>query len=74
MKKILALIGAIIGVLFSIWDAMVNNADTAPPDQEFGISIVSWPFFITKTIAYLLIGAILGALIGLLLEKVNKKR
>lgn len=72
MKRLLALLGGIIGLLFSIWDAMVSGADTAPLEREFVITIVSWPFFITKTIIYLLIGAVPGYLIGYMVDKARK--
>ena len=74
MKRLLALLGGIIGLLFSIWDTMINGADTAPLESEFGITIVSWPFFITKTIAYLLIGAALGWLIGFMVDKARNRK
>lgn len=74
MKRLLALLGGVIGLLFSIWDTMVNAADTAPLDHEFGISIVSWPFFITKTIVYLFIGAVSGWLIGFMVDKARKRK
>lgn len=74
MKRLLVLLGGVIGLLFSIWDAMVNAADTAPLDNEFGISIVSWPFFITKTTVYLLTGAVSGWLIGFMIDKARKRK
>lgn len=73
MKTILALTGGIIGVLFAAWDTIINNADSAPPDCGLSISIFYQPFFISKVFAYLLIGAVLGGLIGLLIERVGKK-
>jgi len=74
MKKILGLTGGVLGILFAIWDTMVNTADTAALNQEFGISIVSWPSFIVKVLVYLLIGTVLGTLIGFIVDKVSKKR
>lgn len=73
MKRLLALLGGLIGLLFSIWDTMVNEADTAPLGHEFGITISSWPFFITKTVVYLLIGTVLGWLIGFMVDKARKR-
>ncbi|GEM_PF-884826 len=74
MKKILGVAGGVLGVLFAIWDTLINSAETAAPDQEWSISIVSWPFFIGKVLVYLLIGTVLGTLIGFILDKVSKKR
>lgn len=74
MKKISGLTGGVLGILFALWDAMVNTADTASLDQEFSISIVSWPFFIEKILIYILIGAVSGWLIGVMLEKIIRKR
>lgn len=74
MKRLLALLGGLVGLLFSIWDTMVNEADTAPLAQELGITISSWPFFITKTVVYLLIGAVLGWLIGFIVHKARKRK
>ncbi|MBL7706730.1 MAG: hypothetical protein JNM21_14385 [Taibaiella sp.] len=74
MKRLLTLLGGGTGLLYAIWDTMINGADTAPLEHEFVITIVSWPFFITKIIVYLLIGAVLGWLIGFMVDKARKRK
>lgn len=67
MKKILVLSGAVIGVLFAVWDTLVDSAETAAPDGEGHIPVFSIPFLWVKMFTYLLIGGIAGALAGFLL-------
>jgi hypothetical protein len=57
MRKVLAIIGGILGLLFSILDSVVNYSDTALLD-EYGMSIISWQFFIEKMVVYIIIGGI----------------
>ncbi|MPS65592.1 hypothetical protein [Chryseobacterium sp.] len=73
MKKILTIIGGVLGLLFSIWDSVVSYSDTAPL-EEYGISIVSWQFFIKKTLVYILIGLLSGWLVGLIIHKLKKNK
>ncbi|MND81025.1 hypothetical protein [Sphingobacterium sp. GVS05A] len=69
MKLIFIIIGGIFGVLFSFWDAMVSYSDTAPIDDQFGLAIISWPFFLIKTLIYLCIGSFLCWLISLVFRR-----
>ncbi|MCJ8153611.1 hypothetical protein MKJ01_07520 [Chryseobacterium sp. SSA4.19] len=69
MKKILLITGVLIGIFFSLWDSMTSYADTAPIDDEIGIEIISWPFFIKKTIIYMVIGGLTGFLTGFIIHK-----
>lgn len=71
MKKVSTIVGGSIGLLFSILDSVVSYSDTAPID-EYGISIISWQFFIKKMVVYILIGGGLGWLIGFIVDKLNK--
>jgi cell division protein FtsX len=73
MKRTLLMIGAIAGCLFSVWDSMVSYADTAPLNNEIGIEIISWPFFILKTMIYLVIGGVTGWLISFIIHRFNRK-
>lgn len=73
MKKILLIIGVLVGILFSLWDSMVNYADTAPINDEMGIEIISWPFFIKKTLIYMVIGGLTGCLISFIIHKFYRR-
>ncbi|WP_282636805.1 hypothetical protein [Sphingobacterium thalpophilum] len=73
MKKVLTIVGGSIGLLFSILDSVVSYSDTAPID-EYGISIISWQFFIKKILVYILIGGGLGWLIGFIVDKLKKNK
>lgn len=65
MRLVFIIIGGIAGVLFSLWDAMVSYSDTASIDDQFGLAIISWPFFLIKTLIYLSMGSVFGWLISL---------
>jgi hypothetical protein len=55
--------GIFLGVLLCIVDSIIAFSDTAPLDDEFGIEIISWPFFISKILIYSTIGGLLGFII-----------
>jgi len=69
MRLIFIIVGGITGVLFSFWDAMVSYSDTAPIEDQFGLAIISWPFFLTKTLIYLFMGSFFGWLISLVFRR-----
>jgi len=73
MKKVLTIVGGSIGLLFSILDSVVSYSDTAPIG-EYGISIISWQFFIKKILVYILIGGGLGWLIGFIVDKLKRSK
>ncbi|WP_343539573.1 hypothetical protein [Sphingobacterium thalpophilum] len=73
MKKVSTIVGGSIGLLFSILDSVVSYSDTAPID-EYGISIISWQFFIKKILVYILIGGGLGWLIGFIVDKLKRNK
>ncbi|MGB3063500.1 hypothetical protein [Sphingobacterium thalpophilum] len=73
MKKVSTIVGGGIGLLFSILDSVVSYSDTAPID-EYGISIISWQFFIKKILVYILIGGGLGWLIGFIVDKLKRSK
>lgn len=58
-----------MGVLFSLLDAMVGYADTAPVDDSFGFEIISWDKFIFKTIIYAVIGLSVGVTIQFVVKR-----
>lgn len=66
MKKAI-LIGSIAGILFSIWDTLVNYADTTLIDVEPGLEIISWSV-VVKTMIYILIGGVAGGLIMFMIK------
>ena len=70
----LVITGVLAGILFSLWDSMVNYADTAPIDDEIGIEIISWPFFITKILLYMALGGVSGYLISFIAYKLQQGR
>lgn len=73
MKKVSTIVGGSIGLLFAILDSVVSYSDTAPID-EYGISIISWQFFIKKMLVYILIGGGLGWLIGFIVDKLKRSK
>ncbi|OWP83509.1 hypothetical protein BWK59_10160 [Flavobacterium davisii] len=72
MKKKIFL-GLFWGLIFCLFDGMMSHSDTAPLDNEFGIEIISWPFFISKMIIYTLIGGLLGFIIPMIVTKIRKR-
>lgn len=58
-----------MGVLFSLSDAMISYADTAPIEDEIGFEIISWDKFIFKTIIYAVIGLSVGVTIQFILKR-----
>lgn len=71
-RKVFVLTGIFLGFIFCLVDGMVNYADTASLDNEIGIEIISWPFFISKMIIYTLIGGLIGFIIQMILIKLKK--
>lgn len=71
MRKVLTILGGVLGLLFSILDSVVGYSDTASLD-EFGMGIISWRFFIEKTIVYIVIGLLLGWLMELIISRLRK--
>lgn len=63
MNKIFVFIGIFLGALLSIVDSMIAFSDTASLDNEFGLEIISWPFFISKVLIYSTIGGLIGFII-----------
>ncbi|MGQ7856995.1 hypothetical protein ACUN24_22380 [Pedobacter sp. WC2501] len=70
MKKAI-LIGAIAGILFSIWDTLLSYSDSAPIDVEPGLEIISWSV-VVKTMIYMLIGGVAGGLIMFMIKCFNR--
>jgi hypothetical protein len=64
MNKIFVFIGIFLGALLSIVDSMIAFSDTASLDNEFGLEIISWPFFISKVLIYSAIGGLIGFIIN----------
>lgn len=64
MKNTLIFIGVFLGIILCILEGIVKYSDTAPLDQELGIEIISWKFFILKLIIYSLISGIIGFIIS----------
>ena len=71
MKRVLTIVGGVLGFLFSILDSVVSYSDTAPL-YESGMSIISWQFFIKKTIVYIVIGLLSGWLMSLIIGRLRK--
>ncbi|KUJ60514.1 hypothetical protein AR687_17225 [Flavobacteriaceae bacterium CRH] len=67
-KKYLLIIGGLLGILFSVYDSSVSYSGTAPLDDDFGIEIISWNFFLMKTLVYVLIGILVGLIISKLIK------
>lgn len=66
------MICGLIGILYSLFDAMLSYADTAAIDDNFGIEILSWDKFIFKTIIYMVIGFVIGFIIQFGLRKIKR--
>lgn len=73
MKKILIIVGVIVGLLISLIDSTISYSDTASLDNEMGIEIISPLHFIFKTLIYGLIGAVIGWSISIFLLIWRKK-
>lgn len=71
-KTQLITIGLILGTIFCLIDDVISYSETASIDEEIGIQIISWPFFLIKILVYSAIGAFVGFIIGLILSKIRK--
>jgi hypothetical protein len=73
-RKVLVLIGFFLGFIFCLIDGMVSYSDTASLDNEFGLEIISWPFFISKVLIYSATGGLTGFIINkvFLMFKIQK--
>ncbi|WP_136668424.1 hypothetical protein [Flavobacterium sp. H122] len=77
-RNIIGILGSTMGLVFSIFDAMMSYADTAPIEDNLGIEIISWDKFILKTLIYMIIGFLIGLIVQFVLKRVmfnysNKK-
>lgn len=68
-KKYLLIISGLLGILFSLFESCVSYSDTALLDDNFGIEIISWDFFIIKTLIYMLIGILVGLISNKLISR-----
>lgn len=73
-KIIFFIIGGIMGLFISLWEAMVSHADTVPVDAPIGLDIPDARFFVQKTIIYLLLGGGTGFLLGILISFIKKRK
>ena len=72
MKKRVTAAGGFIGTVFSIWDSIVDNADTASLDDHLRAGFIFNSAFSLKTLIYLSIGIISGWVISLIINKINE--
>jgi len=73
MKKASMIIGGLIGLFYSLIEPLIRYSDTAPLDDEIGFDIPSWNVFIIESISYICIGALIGWLIYLIVNKISAK-
>ena len=73
MRNILVNTGILIGLGLCVLEGIISYSDTAPLDSNFGIEIISWKFFILKTIIYSVIGGLSGYIIYKILNYFKKK-
>ncbi|WP_454047066.1 hypothetical protein [Chryseobacterium sp. Marseille-Q8038] len=74
MKKRIITAGGFIGILFSAWDSMVNNADSASLSDHLKIGFIFHSAFSLKTLIYLSIGAASGWIISVMINKISELR
>lgn len=76
-KYIFPILGAIIGVLFSLWDALISYGDTAPPDEliikTFKNAISNY-FLNKNTLIYIFIGVGLRQLLCFFCKNIQKNK
>ncbi|WP_431611180.1 hypothetical protein [Chryseobacterium sp. 'Rf worker isolate 10'] len=72
MKKRIINAGGFIGILFSIWDSMVDNADTASLEDHLSVGFVFSSVFSLKTLIYLSIGMFSGWIINFMINKISE--
>ena len=72
MKKRIITAGGFIGILFSIWDSMVDNADTASLEDHLSVGFVFSSVFSLKTLIYLSIGMFSGWIINFMINKISE--
>jgi len=72
MKKRIITAGGFIGILFSIWDSMMDNADTASLEDHLSVGLVFSSIFSLKTLVYLTIGMVSGWMINFMINKISE--
>ncbi|MEF9479473.1 hypothetical protein ACR1PO_04855 [Chryseobacterium sp. RRHN12] len=71
MKKRIVTAGGFIGILFSIWDSVIDKADSALSEDHLA-GFIFHSVFSMKTFVYLLIGGVSGWIISLMIHKINE--
>ncbi len=72
MKKRIVTAGGFTGILFSIWDSMVDNANTALLEDHLSPGFVFSSVFSLKTLIYLSIGLASGWIINFMINKISE--
>ncbi|UTX50434.1 hypothetical protein [Chryseobacterium sp. MA9] len=72
MKKRIITAGGFIGILFSIWDSMMDNADIASLEDHLSVGLVFSSIFSLKTLVYLTIGMVSGWMINFMINKISE--
>lgn len=72
MRKRIITAGGFIGIVFSIWDSMVDNADTASLEDDLSVGFVFSSVFSLKTLVYLIIGMVSGWIINFMINKIGE--
>lgn len=73
MKRASFLLGAVCGMLFAFWNALVNWADTAELDAHVGLSSISWPALGLTASVYAVLGGSAALLGSLLLRQLYRR-
>jgi hypothetical protein len=73
MKKTSIIIGGLIGLLYSFIEPLIRYSDTAPLNDEIGLDIPSWKTFTIESISSISIGALIGWIIYLIVNKISYK-
>ena len=74
MKNILTFVGILLGIVLCLLEGIINHSDTASIDNDFGIEIISWKFFILKLILYSILGGISGFLCSIIINYFIKRK
>ncbi|NLR74624.1 hypothetical protein [Leeia aquatica] len=73
MKRISFLLGAVAGILFALWNALVSWADTAELDAHVGLTSLSWPALSLTAAVYAILGGGAALLVTLLLRQLRSR-
>lgn len=75
-KYIFPILGVVVGILFSLWEALISYGDTASPSEpikEMFFNAISNNFFNENTLVYVSIGIGTGLLLNFIINMFKKE-